>query len=99
MPYKDMKDRDHKKEYQDFLANGGRAKQSERQRARRAWDKEHGKESRKGKALDHVKPIKDGGKSTAGNVRQQRTQLQEAKITRLTAAQGCASLYCSRLSA
>ena len=69
MPYKDMKDRDHKKEYQDFLANGGRAKQSERQRARRAWGKEHGKESRKGKALDHVKPIKDGGKSTAGNGR------------------------------
>jgi hypothetical protein len=69
MPYKDMKDRDHQKEYKDFLANGGRAKQSERQRARRAWDKENGKASRKGKALDHVKPIKDGGKSTPGNVR------------------------------
>lgn len=69
MPYKDMKDRDHKKEYADFLANGGRAKQSERQRARRAWDKEHGKESRKGKALHHVTPIKDGGKSKPGNVK------------------------------
>ena len=69
MPYKDMSDRDHKKEYKDFLANGGRAKQSERQRARRAWDKEHGKASRQGKALDHVKPIKDGGKSAPGNVR------------------------------
>lgn len=69
MPYKDMKDRDHQKEYKDFLAGGGRAKQSERQRARRAWDKENGKESRVGKALDHVKPIKDGGKSTTGNVR------------------------------
>ena len=64
-----MSDRDHKKEYADFLANGGRAKQSERQRARRAWDKEHGKTSREGKALDHVKPIKDGGKSKPGNVK------------------------------
>ena len=69
MPYKDPKDRDHKKEYRDFLANGGRAKQSERQRARRAWDKENGRASREGKALDHKVPIKDGGKSTKGNVR------------------------------
>lgn len=69
MPYKDKKDRDHKQEYKDFLANGGRAKQSERQRARRAWDKENGHASRAGKALDHIKPIKDGGKSTGGNVR------------------------------
>ena len=69
MPYKNKSDRDHRAEYKDFLANGGRAKQSERQRARRKWDKEHGYESRKGKALDHVKPIKDGGKSTDGNVR------------------------------
>lgn len=69
MPYKNKADRNHQKEYADFLANGGRAKQSERQRARRAWDKEHGKESREGKALDHVKPIKDGGKSKPGNVR------------------------------
>lgn len=69
MPYKDKKDRNHKQEYKDFLAGGGRAKQSERQRARRAWDKENGKESRAGKALDHIKPIKDGGKSTGGNIR------------------------------
>lgn len=69
MPYKNPKDRDHQKEYADFLANGGRKKQTERQRARRAWDKEHGKESRRGKALHHVKPLKEGGKSTPGNVR------------------------------
>ena len=54
---------------EDFLAGGGRAKQSERQRARRAWDRENGKESRAGKALDHIKPIKDGGKSSGGNIR------------------------------
>lgn len=70
MPYKNPKqDRNYKKEYADFLADGGRAKQSERQRARRAWDREHGHESRAGKALDHIKPIKDGGKSTGGNIR------------------------------
>lgn len=69
MPYRDKKDRRHDKEYKAFLENGGRAKQSERQRARRAWDQENGYESRKGKALDHIKPIKDGGKSTPGNVR------------------------------
>lgn len=69
MPYKDPKDRNYKQEYANFLAKGGRAKQTERQRARRAWDKEHGYESREGKALDHIKPIKDGGKSTGGNVR------------------------------
>ena len=69
MPYKDPKDRDHKKEYKDFLSAGGRAKQSERQRARREWDKEKGYAARKGKALDHITPIKDGGKSTDGNVR------------------------------
>lgn len=79
MPYANPKDRDHKKEYTDFLANGGRAKQSERQRARRAWDKEHGKESRAGKALDHVKPIKDGGKSTPGNVKLKSFSANSAK--------------------
>ena len=70
MPYKNPeKDRNYKEEYKKFLALGGRAKQTERQRARRAWDAEHGHESRAGKALDHIKPIKSGGKSGDGNVR------------------------------
>lgn len=79
MPYKDPDDRNHRKEYADFLAKGGRAKQSERQRARRTWDKEHGKDSRKGKALDHVTPIKDGGKSTPGNVKLKSFSANSAK--------------------
>jgi hypothetical protein len=79
MPYKDPDDRDHRKEYAVFLAKGGRAKQSERQRARRTWDKEHGKDSRKGKALDHVTPIKDGGKSTPGNVKLKSFSANSAK--------------------
>jgi hypothetical protein len=79
MPYANKKDRDHSAEYRDFLANGGRAKQSERQRARRAWDKEHGRASREGKALDHIKPIKDGGKSKPGNVRLKSFSANSAK--------------------
>lgn len=79
MPYKNKSDRNHQKEYADFLANGGREKQSERQRARRAFDKEHGKAARKGKALDHIKPIKDGGKSTGGNVRLMSFSTNSAK--------------------
>lgn len=79
MPYKNKSDRNHQKEYRDFLANGGRAKQSERQRARRDWDKEHGRASRKGKALDHIKPIKDGGKSKPGNIRLKSFSANSAK--------------------
>jgi hypothetical protein len=70
LPYKNPeKDRNYRAEYEKFLALGGRKKQTERQRARRAWDKEHGKESREGKALDHVTPIKHGGKSSPGNIK------------------------------
>jgi len=79
VPYKDKSDRDHSREYKAFLENGGRAKQSERQRARRAFDKEHGHAARKGKALDHKKPIKDGGKSTPGNVRLMSFSANSAK--------------------
>jgi len=70
MPYKNpKKDRNYQEEYKKFLALGGRAKQTERQKARRAWDAEHGHESRVGKALDHIKPIKDGGKTSDSNIR------------------------------
>lgn len=41
--------------------------QLERQRARRKYDKEG--IDRKGKHIDHVKPLKSGGKSTTGNLR------------------------------
>ena len=63
------KQRNWVQEEKNFLANGGRAKQSERQRARRAFDAENGKAARAGKALDHIKPIKAGGKSTPDNIR------------------------------
>lgn len=70
MPYKNPeKDRNYHHEYELFLKKGGRKIETERQRARRQWDKEHGHESRVGKALDHIKPVKDGGKSTDANIR------------------------------
>ncbi len=80
MPYKNPEeDRNYQTEYKKFLAKGGRAKQTERQRARRAWDQEHGKASREGKALDHVKPIKAGGKSTPDNVKLKGFSANSAK--------------------
>lgn len=67
MPYKDMKDRNHKKEYKDFLANGGRKKATERQRARRMVDKLG--IDRDGKAVDHIQKLENGGTTTRSNIR------------------------------
>ena len=39
----------------------------ERQKARRLYDKK--KIDRKGKDIDHIKPIRKGGKTTTGNLR------------------------------
>ena len=62
--------RDYKKEYKRDLEtgkSGPSSDQHERQRARRAYDKA-GIE-RTGKDIDHIKPLRAGGKSTAGNLR------------------------------
>lgn len=62
--------RNYKKEYQQALALGISGKdslQSERQRARKAYDKEG--IDRDGKQIDHVKPLRAGGKSSKGNLR------------------------------
>ena len=62
--------RDYKKEYKRDLEtgkSGPSSDQHERQRARRAYDKA-GIE-RTGKDIDHIKPLRKGGKSTAGNLR------------------------------
>lgn len=62
--------RDYKKEYQRDLETGksgpGSA-QHERQRARRMYDKMG--VDRNGKDIDHIKPLRKGGKSTKGNLR------------------------------
>jgi len=62
--------RDYKKEYKRDLEtgkSGPSSDQHERQRARRAYDKA-GIE-RTGKDIDHIKPLRKGGKSTPGNLR------------------------------
>lgn len=62
--------RNYKKEYQRDLETGksgpGSA-QHERQRARRLYDKKGVK--RNGKDIDHIKPLRKGGKSSPGNMR------------------------------
>jgi hypothetical protein len=65
-----MATRDYKKEYKQDLKtgkSGPNSDQHERQRARRLYDKE-GIE-RKGKDIDHIKPLRKGGTSTKSNLR------------------------------
>ena len=62
--------RDYKAEYQRDLETGKSgpgSDQSERQRARKMYDKKG--INRAGKDIDHVKPLRAGGKSTPGNLR------------------------------
>jgi hypothetical protein len=62
--------RDYKKEYKRDLEtgkSGPSSDQHERQRARRAYDKAD--IARTGKDIDHIKPLRKGGKSTPGNLR------------------------------
>ena len=62
--------RDYKKEYKRDLETGKSgpgSDQSERQRARKAYDAKG--IDRKGKDIDHIKPLRAGGKSTTGNLR------------------------------
>jgi len=56
-----------KKEYQLQQRRGEDKDQIERQRARRMYDKEG--IDRAGKDIDHVKPLRAGGKSSKGNLR------------------------------
>ena len=59
--------RNYKHAYKLQKASGETEDQLERQRARRKYDKEG--IDRKGKQIDHIKPLKSGGKSTSGNLR------------------------------
>jgi hypothetical protein len=64
------KARDYKAEYKRDLQTGKSgpgSDQHERQRARRAYDAKG--IDRSGKDIDHVKPLRKGGKSTPGNLR------------------------------
>jgi hypothetical protein len=62
--------RDYKAEYKRDLETGKSgpgSDQLERQRARRMYDKKG--IDRAGKDIDHIKPLRKGGKSTSGNLR------------------------------
>ena len=59
--------RDYKHAYKLQKQTGETQDQIERQRARRAYDKAG--VDRSGKHIDHIKPLREGGKSTKGNTR------------------------------
>ena len=59
--------RDYKHAYKLQKKTGETADQIERQKARRAYDKKG--VDRAGKDIDHIKPLRKGGKSTPGNLR------------------------------
>ena len=62
-----MATRDWKHEYQLQKKRGEDKDQIERQKARRAYDKKG--VNRAGKDIDHITPMRKGGKSTPGNTR------------------------------
>lgn len=59
--------RDYKHAYKLQKATGETKDQVERQRARREYDAKG--IQRAGKDIDHIKPLRKGGKSTPGNLR------------------------------
>jgi len=59
--------RDYKHAYELQKASGETKDQLERQKARREYDKKG--VDRSGKDIDHIKPLRAGGKTTAGNTR------------------------------
>jgi hypothetical protein len=63
MPYVN-KPRPYKKEYQQQIARGENPERAERQRARRALDKQG--VDRKGKDVSHVKALSKGGSNASG---------------------------------
>lgn len=65
-----MATRDYKKEYKRDLEtgkSGPSSDQHERQKARRKYDKKG--IDRTGKDIDHVNPLRKGGKTVTGNTR------------------------------
>jgi hypothetical protein len=59
--------RDYKHAYSLQKASGETKDQLERQKARQAYDKAG--VDRSGKHIDHIKPLRAGGKTTKGNLR------------------------------
>jgi hypothetical protein len=73
------KPRNYKQEYQRDLETGKSGKDSsqhERQRARRAYDAKG--IDRAGKDIDHITPLRKGGKSTPSNLRLRSKKTNQA---------------------
>lgn len=68
--------RDYKHAYKLQKASGETKDQIERQRARRAYDKAG--VDRSDKDIDHIKPLRKGGKSTTGNTRLRNRSANQA---------------------
>jgi hypothetical protein len=77
MPYVN-KPRPYKKEYEQQKSRGEHESRMERQRARREFDKEHGKAKREGKDLAHKKPLSKGGSNKDGYAVQDRSKNRAA---------------------
>lgn len=77
MPYVNKK-RPYKKEYEQQKSRGEHENRMERQRARREFDKEHGKAKREGKDLSHKKPLSKGGSNKDGVTVQDRSKNRAA---------------------
>jgi hypothetical protein len=77
MPYVN-KPRPYKKEYEQQKSRGEHENRMERQRARREFDKEHGKAKREGKDLAHKKPLSKGGSNKDGITIQDRSKNRAA---------------------
>jgi 5-methylcytosine-specific restriction endonuclease McrA len=68
MPYKNPKDRNYRNEHElEMQKPKARELRADRQRARREMDKEG--VVRKGKDIDHKKPLSKGGSNTKANLR------------------------------
>lgn len=62
--------RNYKREYEQYHSKPEqRANRSKRVLARRAMEKELGKEALRGKDVDHIKPLSKGGSNNRSNLR------------------------------
>lgn len=70
MPYKDMNDRNIKREYENYGGTEEQKKKRAKRNAARAKLMKAGKVKKgDGKDVDHVKPLSKGGTNAASNLR------------------------------
>lgn len=69
MPSSPNYKRNYKQEQATATARGEDKDRAQRNKARRQAIAKHGKAALKGKDIDHKKPMREGGKTIAGNTR------------------------------